>query len=597
MHKINKYLILFFISFPSLNFLAEDLSLIVEGVGVSKANAIADAQRNALRISYGEFISTNLITLNNELTKEETVNLVSGTIKSYKVLSESVNDFSDPPITEVLVQITINKGQLISFAKAIGDSVEVRGSLYGAELELQEINEKNEAVAMQHLVKKAEIMSDLFDYKISVGDPKKASNMQNSFFIYSSISLSPNKNFKNLMNSITETLSSIALTPDEIAKYKEFNIPFHRLDVLKVIQPNCEDYLGRGRRMNGSPFMNIGDYPNLVYERHIYTDSLKGLNIVNFIEPDKWYKRKKAISKIKGIRVLGHTSDSTSSRWGYILTCTAAEVDSFFLRSNISIQSLEEINDLINKNIIEYHFYRETKQGKKLMLPFPFDDLSFFPNRDYYPSGASLYKSSTEKFDKLLVKMVRENAKGDNVLTLAELNKQEIMEDYFFDDCSKNYLCYKDTNFPEYALDINRLYSNRCHRTEPYVYSYNNRCELLLQAVGLEIDEGIFWDDRYWFRDGAPNREPGKHKAKSVIAYQNKMHGLYTEMRKKYSKTISEANSILYEGTLSLPDDTKQLFAQLIIYPVESSYARVNYEDVVTKNELSKITGYSVEVE
>ena len=312
--------------------------------------------------------------------------------------------------------------------------------------------------------------------------------------------------------------------------------------------------------------MNIGDYPNLVYERHIYTNSLKELNIVDFIEPDKWYKREQAISKIKGIKVLGHTSDSTSSRWGYILTCTFAEVDSFFLRSNISFQALEEINDLINKNIIEYHFYRETKQEKKIILPFPFLDVSFFPNRDYYPSGASLSKPSTEKLDKLLVKMIRENAKGDNVLTLAELNKQEIMEDYFFNKCSKNYLCYKDTNFPEYALDINRLYSNRCHRTEPYVYSYNNRCELLLQAVGLEIDEGIFWDDRYWFRDGAPNGEPGKHKAQSVRAYQNKMHGLYTEMRKKYSKTISEANSILYEGTLSLPDDTKQSFAQLIIY-------------------------------
>ena len=46
------------------------------------------------------------------------------------------------------------------------------------------------------------------------------------------------------------------------------------------------------------------------------------------------------------------------------------------------------------------------------------------------------------------------------------------------------------------------------------------------------------------------------------------MHGLYTGMRKKYSKAISEASSILYEGTLSLPDDTKQSFAQLIISPV-----------------------------
>ena len=120
---------------------------------------------------------------------------------------------------------------------------------------------------------------------------------------------------------------------------------------------------------------------------------------------------------------------------------------------------------------------------------------------------------------------------------------------------------------------------------------------MLLQAVGLEIDEGIFWDDRWWTRDGAPNRDPNKNKAIGVRAYQNKMHGLYSEMRKKYSKAISEVNSILYEGTLSLPDDTKQSFAQLKIYPVDSIYARVNYEDIVTKNELSKITGYSVEVE
>ena len=112
---------------------ADDVSLTVTGVGDNKTNAVIDAQRNALRISYGEFVSSNLTTLNNQLTKAENVNLVSGTITASKLISESVDDFTIPPMTEVLMKIKVNKGKLVSFAKAIGDDVEIQGSLFGAE--------------------------------------------------------------------------------------------------------------------------------------------------------------------------------------------------------------------------------------------------------------------------------------------------------------------------------------------------------------------------------------------------------------------------------------------------------------------------------
>ncbi len=103
----------------SFDILSDDVTLVVKGIGDSKATAIIDAQRNALRASYGEFVSNNLTTLDNELTKNETVNLVSGTIQDSKLLSESEDDFSVPPIIEVLMKITVNKGKLVSFAKAI----------------------------------------------------------------------------------------------------------------------------------------------------------------------------------------------------------------------------------------------------------------------------------------------------------------------------------------------------------------------------------------------------------------------------------------------------------------------------------------------
>ena len=118
----------------SFDILSDDVTLVVKGIGDSKATAIIDAQRNALRASYGEFVSNNLTTLDNELTKNETVNLVSGTIQDSKLLSESKDDFSIPPIIEVLMKITVNKGKLVSFAKAIGDNVEIQGSLFGAEI-------------------------------------------------------------------------------------------------------------------------------------------------------------------------------------------------------------------------------------------------------------------------------------------------------------------------------------------------------------------------------------------------------------------------------------------------------------------------------
>ena len=196
--KIFSLIFLLIFAFPLQ---AEDITLVVKGIGDSKANAIVDAQRNALRASYGEFVSSNLTTLNNQLTKNENVNLVSGTIKDFKVISESENDFAIPPIVEVLMSVIVNKGKLVSFAKAIGDNVEIQGSLFGAEIRQQEINKNNEAIAMDHLAKKAEIMSAFFDYEISVESPKRSPLNEEDYYIYSSLSLKTNNNYAKASSS------------------------------------------------------------------------------------------------------------------------------------------------------------------------------------------------------------------------------------------------------------------------------------------------------------------------------------------------------------------------------------------------------------
>ena len=58
--KIFSLICLLIFAFPLQ---AENITLVVEGIGDSKANALFDAQTNALRASYGGFISTNRIAL------------------------------------------------------------------------------------------------------------------------------------------------------------------------------------------------------------------------------------------------------------------------------------------------------------------------------------------------------------------------------------------------------------------------------------------------------------------------------------------------------------------------------------------------------
>ena len=162
---------------------------------------------------------------------------MSGTIKDFKVISESENDFAVPPIIEVLMEVTVNKGKLVSFAKAIGDNVEIQGSLFGAEIRQQEINKNNEAIAMDHLAKKAETMSAFFDYEISVESPKGSPVNEDDYFIYSSLSLTTNQNYRNLTMTVLDTISQIAMRPDEIKKYEELGTPYYRLDIIDIKNP------------------------------------------------------------------------------------------------------------------------------------------------------------------------------------------------------------------------------------------------------------------------------------------------------------------------------------------------------------------------
>ena len=329
---------------------AQDINLTVTGVGSTKADAIIDAQRNALRISYGEFISSNISVVNNELVKNENVNLVNGTIKNFKVVSVSENIFTDPPILEVLIDVTTSRERLMAFSKSIGIDVEVAGSLFGAQIKLQKINQKNESIAMEHLLKRVQFANNLFDYKLEVNDPKiykakkwKQYNASGGFdpycYRYQSKTrgwqedcdvskfdgykgteerygidvyspLFTNDNYLNLRHSIINTLESIQMSEKEKNDYLNINKPYFLIHIMLDKEGDCAYTLNRKIRKAAAHYSSwenagarklVDKFCRNDFEKTIYLRSKKSLELLGTINELIYAE----INKYKLIRVSG----------------------------------------------------------------------------------------------------------------------------------------------------------------------------------------------------------------------------------------------------------------------------------------------------
>lgn len=353
------------------NLTAEDLTLNVTGVGESKADAILDAQRNALRVSYGEFVSSNLTTLNNQLTKNETVNLVSGTVKDFKVLSESVDDFSIPPIVEVLLRVKVGKGQLISFAKAIGDNVEVQGSLFGAEIRQQEQNKKNESVALEHLEKKAKLMSTFFDYEIKVGDPKQSTVNSNDYVIGSLVTLKPNKNYQNLISTLESTLKEISMKKEERDKYINLNTSIHGLKYITVNNPRClklgtfKGWLYITYEKGVGNETDLSDVSSPSTKPFQVSWTYRGPYLKETVQTEIDY-----IKRDTDLTLFKSDLSQSDDTWGRYFTCGIGKIDTIYFRTSKVNQTLQNINNHIHQSVFNYELYRRTNSSKKLMIPY-----------------------------------------------------------------------------------------------------------------------------------------------------------------------------------------------------------------------------------
>lgn len=133
-----------------------DVTLTVLGTGVNKEEAVTNALRSAIEQAYGVFVSSDLTILNDEVVRNEIATISKGNIKSYKELSVSLlpnNNYS------VTLSAVVSTSSLVSYAKSKGAAVvDFSGALFGQRLKIMELNEKNEAIALENMKQQLDLL-------------------------------------------------------------------------------------------------------------------------------------------------------------------------------------------------------------------------------------------------------------------------------------------------------------------------------------------------------------------------------------------------------------------------------------------------------
>lgn len=161
--------IVFFIVLAAFSALAQEVTLITSGEGATKKEALDNALVAAVEQAYGIYVSGDTHILNDELIRDEVIQIKRGNITKYSILNES--QISRLKYSAI-VEATVSADNLLKFAQSKGAACELAGKTLAANVALKKLYIKNGVDAMRQLYNAmGYVVPKMYDYKLEVGDP------------------------------------------------------------------------------------------------------------------------------------------------------------------------------------------------------------------------------------------------------------------------------------------------------------------------------------------------------------------------------------------------------------------------------------------
>lgn len=235
----------------------KEISLVVSADGATKEEATKIALRSAIEQAYGAFVSANTEILNDEIVKNEIVTISSGNIKEYREVSSA--SLPNGSFMQTL-QVTLNIGNLVNYAKSKGAECEFAGAVFVSNLKHKKLNEENELKVLHNLFSHVnKLLSVGWDYTLNV------KNTRANGVIDCGVQLVPNQNGIAAITILKSTLESLSLTSSEIEEYRELELPIYPIGLFSYNQTTKTTQLGdvttrmmpTGKNTNASQEINI----------------------------------------------------------------------------------------------------------------------------------------------------------------------------------------------------------------------------------------------------------------------------------------------------------------------------------------------------
>lgn len=164
--KVNILILLFL--FVATQSFAQEVSLVCNGEGASKGEAVKNALRSAVEQTFGAFVSSNTEVVNDELIRDEIVSISRGNIKNFKEISY----IDEGEQKRVTLEATVSVDNLINYAKNKGMSTDLAGTALAANFKLRQLYLANGAKAMLHLFRiLSRYAEGMYDFSIQTKEP------------------------------------------------------------------------------------------------------------------------------------------------------------------------------------------------------------------------------------------------------------------------------------------------------------------------------------------------------------------------------------------------------------------------------------------